>query len=285
MNAEQYLRDGDLQETMTHLQRQIRQEPANPRLRVFLFQLLAVTGAWERALNQLGVAGELDASTLPMVQTYREALRCEVLRAKVFAGNRSPLVFGDPEPWLALMFQALTVTAAGEHAQAAELRGRALDAAPATGGRLDGQPFQWLMDADSRLGPILEVIVNGRYYWIPLQRIRSIQVEKPEDLRDLVWMPASFTWTNGGETVGLIPTRYPGSEAHPDPPIRLARKTEWLEPAPGVYLGLGQRMLTTNTEDYALMDVRRIELETPEDPATDAAAELAAGGETARTHG
>ncbi|MBK1718447.1 type VI secretion system accessory protein TagJ [Thiocystis violacea] len=264
MHAEQYLRDGDLQEALTQLQSRIRQDPANPGLRVFLFQLLAVTGQWERALNQLGVAGEMDASTLPMVQTYREALRCEVLRAKVFSGNRSPLVFGDPEQWLALMLQALSMTAAGEHGQAAELRGRALDAAPATGGRVDDHPFEWLMDTDPRLGPILEAIVNGHYYWIPFHRIQTIQVEKPEDLRDLVWMPAHFTWANGGETVGLIPTRYPGSESHQDPLIRLARKTQWLEPAPGLHLGLGQRMLTTDSDDYALMDVRRIDLDPAE---------------------
>ena len=44
-------------------------------------------GEWNRALTQLNVAGELDAGTLLMVQTYREALRCEVFRAEVFAGR------------------------------------------------------------------------------------------------------------------------------------------------------------------------------------------------------
>ena len=65
--AEQALRDGDPQAAVQLLQNQIRSQPADAKLRVFLFQLLCVLGRWDRALNQLNVAGELDASTLAMV--------------------------------------------------------------------------------------------------------------------------------------------------------------------------------------------------------------------------
>ncbi|AFL74234.1 type VI secretion system accessory protein TagJ [Thiocystis violascens] len=264
MLAEDRLREGDLEGTLRQLQEQVRKDPANASYRVFLFQLLALMGQWERALNQLGVAGELDASTLAMVQTYREALRCEVLRGKIFEGRQTPLIFGRPDAWVALLLEAHRLIAQGAIEQANAVREQALEAAPTTSGAIDGTPFDWIMDADARLGPVLEAIVNGRYYWIPFQCIRSIAVEKPEDLRDLVWMPAHFTWANGGETVGLIPTRYPGAESHPDQLIRLARKTDWLEPAPGLYLGQGQRMLTTDAGDSSLMDVRRIDLDAPD---------------------
>jgi type VI secretion system protein ImpE len=69
-------------------------------------------------------------------------------------------------------------------------------------------------------------------------------------------------WSNGGGTVGLVPTRYPGSESSEDMLIRMGRRTEWLEPEAGVYLGMGQRMLATDVDDYPLMDVRRIVLDT-----------------------
>ena len=92
MFAEQSLREGSLDETLTQLQDQVRKDPSNASHRVFLFQLLAVLGDWNRAATQLKVAGELDAGTLAMVQTYREALRCEVLRADIFAGRNTPLV-------------------------------------------------------------------------------------------------------------------------------------------------------------------------------------------------
>ncbi|MFY9973601.1 MAG: type VI secretion system accessory protein TagJ, partial [Chromatiaceae bacterium] len=92
--------------------------------------------------------------------------------------------------------------------------------------------------------------------------IRTIRLEEPGDLRDLVWMPAYFTWANEGEAVGLIPTRYPGSESSPDPDIRRARRTEWIEQGAETYSGLGQRMLFTDAGEYSLMDVRLIELQT-----------------------
>lgn len=260
MLSEEKLRAGHLDEALTELQNQVRKHPADAKHRIFLFQLLAVMGQWDRALNQLNVAGDLDAGALAMVQTYREALHCEALRAQVFAGDRSPLLFGDPQPWVALLLEALRLTAQGQPAQAQALREQAFEAAPATSGRIDGQDFQWIADADSRLGPILEAIINGRYYWIPFQHILTIQIEEPTDLRDLVWMPAYFTWANGGQTVGLIPTRYPGSEASPDPQVRLARKTEWIEQGPGLYAGFGQRMLATDANEYPLMDIRATSL-------------------------
>jgi type VI secretion system protein ImpE len=258
MGAEEALRQGELEESLHLLQEQVRREPANARYRIFLFQLLAVMGRWGRALTQLEVAGELDAGTLAMVQTYREALRCEVLRANVFSGKRSPLIFGRPEEWLALLLEAQRHLALGDGERSASLRELALEAAPPTSGRIDDSPFAWIMDGDNRLGPVLETIVNGHYYWIPFQRIRRLALDKPQDLRDLVWMPAHFTWVNGGESAGLIPTRYPGSEASADPALRMSRRTEWLNGPDGAFLGQGQRMFFTDAGEYPLMNLRSI---------------------------
>jgi type VI secretion system protein ImpE len=278
MLAEQSLRDGDLAATLHDLQDQVRSSPADPKLRVFLFQLLSVLGQWERALKQLQVAGELDAGTLAMVQTYREALRCEVLRSEVFAGRRSPLVFGDPEPWLAHLLEALRLTAQGQHAAAERLREQAFEGAPASAGEMDGVGFTWIADADPRLGPVLEAVVNGRYYWIPFARIREIRLEEPSDLRDLVWTPAWFCWANGGEAAGLIPTRYPGTEADADDRVRLARRTEWVEQTAASVFGRGQRMLATDVADAPLLEVRSIRLDTPADEAAGAERPEGEGG-------
>lgn len=264
MTAEQSLRDGDLAGALTQLQQEVRQDPANAESRTFLFQLLCVLGDWDRAMTQLNVCGELDAGTLAMVQTYREAVQCEVLREQIFAGNKAPLIFGKPGQWVALLIEAIKLTAAGHHEQAQEVRGEALESASATSGKIDGQPFEWIADADMRLGPMIEAIVNGRYYWVPFDHIRTITIEEPADLRDRVWMPAYFTWSNGGETVGLIPTRYPGSHLSDDPQIRLAAKTEWREMPAETYLGEGQKLLATDGGEFPLMDIRVIELETEE---------------------
>lgn len=261
MQAEQSLRQGRPEDALAELQGEVRKDPSNPKLRVFLFQLLAVLGQWERALTQLQVAGELDAANLLMAQMYREAILCEVFRAEVFSGKRSPLIFGDPSPWIAFLVEALRLDAANKSAEAGTLRTQAFEQAPATAGSINGQAFEWIADADSRLGPVMEAIVNGRYYWIPFQCIQRLEIEEPGDLRDVVWMPTQFTWVNGGGASGLIPTRYTGTENAGDSLLKLSRRTEWQELAEGAYKGMGQRILTTNHEDYALMDVRDIGFE------------------------
>lgn len=260
MTAEESLRQGELQECLDQLQSQIRGDPTDVRARVFLFQLLALTGTWKRALTSLDVLADLDADMLPMVQTYREVLRCEDQRRQVFAGVSAPLVLGDPQEWIAQLVQALKLIADGEYAAAQSLRDLAFDAAPATSGVIDGKPFAWIADQDTRLGPVIEAVVNGAYYWIPFDRVARIEIDAPEDLRDFVWLPVNFTWTNGGEAVGFIPTRYPGSEDTADAQIRLARKTEWVERGADFWVGLGQRILVTDQGEYPLLDLREITL-------------------------
>jgi type VI secretion system protein ImpE len=122
-----------------------------------------------------------------------------------------------------------------------------------------------MADADPRLGPVLEVVLNGRYFWVPLQRIRRIEFDAPADLRDTIWTAASFTWTNGAQTVGLVPTRYNGTVAMADDGLMLARRTEWTEEGNPI----GQRMLVTDAGDYALMDIRIVEFDAVADDAAD----------------
>jgi type VI secretion system protein ImpE len=202
----------------------------------------------------------MDASSLPMVRTYQTAIACERLRQSVFAGERSPLVFGDPPAWLALLIQALSLTNQGHFQKASDLRATALEQASTSSGTLNGTAFEWVADADSRLGPVLEVLVNGKYYWMPFERLKRIVIDVPSDVRDLVWTPAQLTLANGGEVPALIPTRYPGSESVDDASIRMARRTDWQGAAGDTFLGLGQRILTTDTIEVGLLELRELVL-------------------------
>ena len=231
-----------------------------------------MTGQWERALNQLDVAAELDAEHARDGADVPRGPRCELLRAEVFAGKRSPMIFGEPEQWLALLIESLLAGGPDgqreQTASSASVRSRPRPRPPAT---IDGDAFDWIADADMRLGPVCEAIVNGRYYWIPFARLTRLDIEAPADLRDVVWTPAHFQFTNGGEAVGLIPTRYPGSEAR--------RRALRLAPQDGVgggrhrgLPGLGQRVLATDGGEYPLLDVRSIVFEASEpgaEPASD----------------
>ena len=260
-SPEALLAAGNPQAALEALQARVRERSADPKLRIFLFQLLCVLGQWQRALNQLEVCGELDAATLPMVNTYREALKCEAVREAVFAGKTTPMIFGRPQPWIASLVEALQADSRGDSGLGAQLRADALGAAPPTAGSLDGTEFEWIADADSRLGPVLEVVINGRYGWAPFSELTQVTIEAPADLRDMVWAPAQLTLLNGGQTVALVPARYPGTGSAADAALQLSRKTEWLEIGADQFRGLGQRLLTTSAVELGLLEARTIVLQ------------------------
>lgn len=263
MLAEEKLKAGDLPGAKAALQDAVRKDPSNAKLRIFLFQLLAVLGEWERAVAQLKVSAELAAEAEPMARAYREAIICEVFRAKVFAGEKDPLLFGEPAEWMALLVEAAKNIIAGQPAAATPLRDKAFETAPTVSGDIDGQRFEWIADADMRFGPLLEIVINGRYFWAPFTAFESIQFDEPKDLRDNVWTAAQVKSASGGEVVAFIPTRYPGAEADEGNAIRLARSTDWVDVGADTWIGRGQRMFATDAGEIPIMDARRITFDTP----------------------
>ncbi len=263
MTADELIRAGKVDEAIAAASDAVRKNPAKANLRVLLFQLHCIAGNWDRALTQLNISADLDPLNLLMAQVCRHALTCEALRAEIFAGKNTPMVLGQPPEWLGQVIQANALHAAGKADAAAEVRDKAFEAAPAISGTINDEPFAWIADADPRLGPVVEAMVDGKYYWIPFANIREIGLEKPVDLRDIVWISANFTWINGGTSVGLLPVRYAGSEKSPDPAIRMSRKTDWQTEGPLV-VGLGQREFATDQKSYAILEIRKITLDQPE---------------------
>ena len=128
--AEAAVRAGNPQQALVALTAAVKASPAKPALRIFLAQLLCVTGAWERAHTQLNVVADMDATTGPMREMVGHALRCELLRAAVFEGKRSPMVFGQPDEWLAMLIESMLQSGQGASdlvapARGTRLRGRA----------------------------------------------------------------------------------------------------------------------------------------------------------------
>jgi type VI secretion system protein ImpE len=260
MTAEILLHAGDPHAAQQALQEQVKKQSADPKLRVFLFQLMAVNGQWKRASNQLEIAGQLDSEAAPMVKCYRDVLNCELHREAVFQGKSKPLIFGEPEEWVALLVEAQQAFARGEMPLFSRLNAQALEKAEARGGKINGERFAWLADADQRFGPVFEFMFNGQYYWVPMSRVRALHSEKPTDLRDLIWLPAEVTWINGGKLMVMMPARYPRTEGVSGASL-LARRTDWVTHADDNLEGTGQRIFATDQNDYSLLQVRSIEFD------------------------
>lgn len=66
MTPQDLLKQGKLDECLKTVEAQVRANPADAKLRVLLFQVLAVMGEWDRATIQLGVAAEMDQANVLM---------------------------------------------------------------------------------------------------------------------------------------------------------------------------------------------------------------------------
>jgi len=252
-----------LADELTATQAHVRSAPNDTRARELLFHLYCLTGQWMRAKAQLDALADLNAAVKRLAPAYHGLLAAESQRALVFAGKTQPIVFGEPEPWIAWMVHTLELLEKEQWAAAAELRAKAWQAAPSCTGVISGEPFEWLADADPRLGPVLEAILDGAYHWVPFFRLASVALEQPKTLGDLVWARAIFRWRGGGSTAGFIPVRYPATELSPEAALQKAEKTEWVEKPEGWVFGLGQRLFITNQADheYPLLDLRTVEFE------------------------
>jgi type VI secretion system protein ImpE len=106
MTPEEFLKLGKLDEALAALQDRVRANPSDAKLRTFLFQLLSVMGQWDRASKQLDAAEQLDSKTIFLARFGKLAILCEQLRADVFAGEKLPMVLGEPAEWVSWMIQA-----------------------------------------------------------------------------------------------------------------------------------------------------------------------------------
>jgi len=263
------LRESSLSQHLGTIQGQIRRQPADADLRAQLFQLMAVQGDWNRASEQLRLCAQLNAQAQPMAMLYEQAIAAERHRESVLAGHAQPVSFGAPPEWFDDLARALSFDA-GDPAQAAELRSRAYEAAQARAGRLEGADdaapadFAWISDGDNRLGPVFEFISGGRYGWLPFSALRSVRLLAPEGLCDVVWAQAEITLDDGRTQHGLVPARYPApaGQALADlaDGIKLGRMTDWQALHGDMYAGVGQKMWVTDQGEYALLDVRGLEM-------------------------
>ncbi|MGF6743313.1 type VI secretion system accessory protein TagJ [Paraburkholderia atlantica] len=233
----------------------VRKHPSNVRERWLLFELLCLDGEWSRALQQLQTWATLEPEGTSHAQMYRGLIRSEMFRAEVFAGQRTP---GEIEPlpeWVKTLLQANVKLGEGNLAAADELRGAALNAAPATRGESTqiGE-FEWLTDSDSRLGPVCELTVAGGYRWVPFDSLKSLTLGPVTALTDLVWRSAVVGLTDATVLRGYLPVRYPGSETGPTA-TRLSRETTWKDVGETGVIALGQKTWSTDKGDVGLLDI------------------------------
>jgi type VI secretion system protein ImpE len=261
--ADDLLRGGDLDGARQALVEIVRARPADAEARMFLFQLLALLGEWDKARRQLDTLAQLSPEASMLAAAYGQAIDAEGVRAAFFNDGGGEVHIhgsgqGGGSPWLTDLAESLSHFATGNADAGDAARERAFEAAPDRPGTIDGTAFDWLADADGRFGPALEAIIGGRWGIVGFDQIASIKSTGARDLRDIIWYPVQIMFTAGQSVAAMLPARYPLSEASPDPMVRLARTTTWHD-APSGEAGLGQRLLgLSDGDERGLIGVREI---------------------------
>jgi len=228
VTAKELFAAGKVKEAEKVLTAYLREHPSDKAQRIFLFELLCFAGEYARAEKQLSVlaGGGVESETGAIV--YYAALHAEKTRHELFEKQAFPSGPTTCPP-----------------------------------GTLNGKPFTELRDADPDIGARLEVFAAGSYVWIPFEHIASVEMGKPERLRDTLWAPAlvqaapSFKGMDLGEV--LIPAIYPFSWKDPDEAVWLGRLTEWTADEKGTEYPTGQKILLVDGEEIPFLEIRSIE--------------------------
>ncbi len=255
-DADALLRSGDLDGARTALVEIVRARPQDEQARMFLFQLLAIAGEWQKAKLQLSTLAQLSPEAQMLSVAYGQAIEAEAQRAEALAGTGEILVHDGAEGWAGDFAAALSCLARGEIDQGEALREQAFDAVPDMPGELDGVAFDWIADSDSHFGPCCEAIIAGRWGLLPFDRIERVKSAGVRDLRDIVWYPVEILFRSGQSIAAMLPARYPGTETGGSAAEKLSRATSWAE-GPGGERGVGQHLLSlSGGEETELLSLR-----------------------------
>lgn len=233
---------GRLKDAIAALNGELRSKPTDADRRVFLAELLCFDGNLERADVQLDTTGVQQPAVAVVMALFRQLIRADQARHQLFSDGRVPEFVGEPPEHLQLHLQAVVALRGGDPAGAVELLAKAEAMRPPLSGTHDGAAFDDLRDLDDVFGGFFEVLTStGKYFWIPGERVTSLEFHAPERPRDLLWRRASMIVRDGPEGDVFLPTVYPGAPADAADGEKLGRVTEWIEEPGAPVRGRGQR--------------------------------------------
>jgi type VI secretion system protein ImpE len=262
--AQEHYAAGRLTEAIAAATAEVRQHPADGAVRGFLCELLCFAGDFPRADRQLDALSHQDPSLAVGVALFRQLVRAEQARQQFYAEGRVPEFVDAPSPWLRLHLQASVCFRDRQWAEAANLLAQAAGQWPSVTGTCDGRRFEGLRDLDDLTAPFFEVLTpNGKYYWIPLERVASVEFQPPKRARDLLWRQATLSVRGGPDGEVYFPTLYGGTSAESDDRLRLGRLTDWRGQEGQAVRGVGQRMFQIGEEDRPILEIHDLLIDQP----------------------
>lgn len=250
---------GKLDEAVAAATDAVRKAPTDIGPRLLLCELLLFQNRLDRIDTLLDAVSSLEPAAAVGVAEFRQLLRAEIARREMMSEGRVPEFLGEPTASQRSALAALVALRAGDVAGAAAAASQAEDARPHPAGTMGDVTYDDLRDADDILCGSLEVLTTtGKYFWIPIERIRSMQPHPPSRPRDLFWRRATMVVADGPTGEVYLPTLY-DTPADADIQLRLGRGTDWIDLAPGLTRGMGQKLLIVGEEGVPLLQLGALE--------------------------
>ena len=247
---------GKLAEAVAAAGAAVKRAPQDLGARILLAELLAFSGNAERADVILDAAADVDPTAAVAVAEFRQLLRAEVARRQLFRDGRVPEFLGEPTEAQRHALAALVAARSGDLAEAVRLAEAAEAARPHTAGTRDGHAFEDMRDADDLLAGSFEVLTTtGKYYWVPIERVETVEFHPPKRPRDLLWRRASMSVASGPHGDVYIPTTYAAADGAADASLLLGRSTDWTGPEAGPVRGLGLRTFLVGDAAATIMEL------------------------------
>jgi len=224
-----YFRAGRVADAIESLGSQLRKQPASPKLRTFLFELLCFAGQFDRAQKQLEVLADQDEKVQLGAVVYRNLLRAHRQREGSFVGSFTSMDAQEEIPSV----------------------------------RINGEDYESCEDEDVRIGSSLEVYTDSKYVRIPYRNLEQVEIAAPKTLRDLLWIPAKITTNTAvsfAESSALvhIPALAPNSWRHKDDVVKLGRVSVVEEGEDGAMVPYGAKLLICGDREFPLLEVREL---------------------------
>jgi type VI secretion system protein ImpE len=249
--------EGRLAEAVEAAGEAVKAAPQDAAPRILLAELLLYAGNLERADAVLHATGAIDPGASLVVAEFRQLLRAAIVRHQVLHDGRVPEFLGEPTPTQRHALEALTALRAGDSEAAAVAAEAAEATRPAVAGRTPDAEFTDYRDADDLWAGTFEVLTaTGKYFWIPTERVVSLEFHPPKRPRDLLWRRCTMVVRDGPDGDVYVPALYDAA-APADDGIRLGRRTEWTETAP--IQGAGQRTFLIGDEGVAIQQLTTME--------------------------
>ena len=198
------------------------------------------------------------------ISMLRQLVRAEQSRQEFFAEGRLPEFIEPLPPHLQCHLEASIRLREGHPGEAAELLEEAERQRPTVAGVCNGLPFDDIRDIDDLTASFFEVLTsNGKYFWIPVERIEMIEFRAPARPRDLLWRRVHMVVQGGPDGEVFLPALYPGSHTEEDDRIRLGRMTDWRGGQSVPVQGIGQRMFVIGQDDRTIMELEELTITEP----------------------